>query len=36
MTGRYRLVARAVSGSGEQSRSRTVRFRVVGRVPHRY
>ncbi len=35
--GRYRLVARAVSGSGEsreRSRAKTVRFRVVAHIPH--
>jgi hypothetical protein len=36
-TGRYRLVARAVDGAGddlEQSAPRTIRFRVVAHVPH--
>ena len=36
-TGRYRLVARAVNGAGEQleqSSPRTVRFRVVAHIPH--
>ena len=35
--GRYRLVARAVNGSGrqlEKSRAKTIRFRVVDHVPH--
>ena len=35
--GRYRLVARAVNGAGEQlqqSAPRTVRFRVVRHIPH--
>ena len=35
--GRYRLVARAVSGSGEerrQSAAKTIRFRVVAHIPH--
>ena len=35
--GRYRLVARAVNGSGEdaeQSAARTIRFRVVTHIPH--
>jgi len=36
-TGRYRLVARAVSGSGEnreQSSAKRIRFRVVTHIPH--
>jgi hypothetical protein len=36
-TGRYKLVARAVSGTGDQrsqSPPRTIRFRVVDHVPH--
>lgn len=36
-TGRYRLVARAVSGSGDsvqRSAPRRVRFRVVAHIPH--
>ena len=35
--GRYRLVARAVSGSGstrEQSAAKRIRFRVVAHIPH--
>jgi hypothetical protein len=35
--GRYRLVARAVSGSGaavEQSKPKTIGFRVVAHIPH--
>lgn len=35
--GRYRLVARAVNGSGDelrQSSPKTIRFRVVSNIPH--